>query len=383
MLVWIIKNKCAVSDSIDEISNNQKIRAILSVSNTKNRPVKNNIELREFGMGKISLFRTRELILNAHFFEKIGFPFAIYSDEGIAKPSLFAIIYLIYQGKSEKNAISSVKDKTGIKLGSQYKQFISNISTNIELFQLNETLNAFFIINELIRILRHQCPWDREQTHSSLIPELIEEPLELAEEIKRGSYDGIKEELGDVLLQILLHSIIGEEENKFNIIGVIDNLYEKMYERHPHVFGESKVRESSEVLKQWEDIKKSKNGGKTLNISKILASFITTVDIQEAARKEGLDFSSVKQIEEKILEELKELKEARKKKDGVEVEVGDLLFSAINLARFLKIDPAHALFLSMDKFSKRLKGLKEQGVDLKNLSSKKIDKMWEEIKKNE
>jgi tetrapyrrole methylase family protein/MazG family protein len=137
------------------------------------------------------------------------------------------------------------------------------------------------------------------------------------------------------------------------------------------------------VLEQWEDIKKRKNGDKTLNIAKILASFITTVDVQEAARKEGLDFISVEQIEKKISEELKELKEARELEEGVSIEVGDLLFSVINLARFLEIDPAHALFLSMDKFSERFESLKKKGGNLTSISNNKKDKMWEEIKKNE
>ena len=383
MLVWILKNKFAISDSTEEITKNDKIRAVLSTSKVKNKITKNSIEVREFNLNKISLFKTRELILNAQFFEKIGFPFVIYSVDNIAKSSLLAVIYLICRDKDEKNAIALIEKKTGLKFKALDKEFVKSTAKNVELFALNETLDAFFTINELIKILRHQCPWDREQTHSSLIPEIIEEPLELVEEINRSNSEGIKEELGDVLLQILLHSIISEEEKKFNIVDVIDKLYEKMYERHPHVFGKSKVKESKEVLEQWEDIKKRKNGDKTLNIAKILASFITTVDVQEAARKEGLDFISVEQIEKKISEELKELKEARELGEGVSIEVGDLLFSVINLARFLEIDPAHALFLSMDKFSERFKSLKKKGGNLTSISNNKKDKMWEEIKKNE
>ena len=383
MLTWIIKDKFAVSDSIEEITKDYKIKAILSTSRIKRKILKKNIELIEFSLEKNSLFETKELILHAEFLEKVGFPFSIYSRNDISKSSLFAAVYLIYRGEQAKKAIARIENKTKKKLVKDAVSFIEKCSENLELFKLNETLKEFFNINEFTKILRHQCPWDREQTHTSLIPELIEEPLELAEEINRSNYNGIKEELGDVLLQILLHSIISEEEKKFSIVEVMKNLYEKMYERHPHVFGKSMVKESKEVLEQWENIKKRKNGDKTLNIAKILASFITTVDIQEAARKEGLDFSSVEQVEEKISEELKELKEAREKGKDESIEVGDLLFSVINLARFLEIDPAHALFLSMDKFSKRFGSLKRKGVNLKSISQRGIDKMWEEIKKNE
>ncbi len=266
-----------------------------------------------------------------------------------------------------------------ISLEDKAKEF----EKTLPLYKLPEPIYSFYLTNEMIKTLRKNCPWDREQTHESLIPELVEEPLELAEAIKRKDFNGMNEELGDVLLQILFHAILGEEEKKFDIETVTKTLFEKMYERHPHVFSGVKARDSSEVLENWENIKKKKHKDKTESISKILASFITSADLQLEARENGLDFSSVEQIEEKIIEELKELKKARKNGKKVQEELGDLLFSAVNLARFLNIDTAHALFISMEKFRRRFQNVKSRAGKLTELSEKDLDRLWEEAKKNE
>jgi len=158
---------------------------------------------------------------------------------------------------------------------------------------INEDLKQFYLTYLMVRTLRKLCPWDREQTHESLIPELVEEPLELLEEIKKGKIEGIKEELGDVLLQILLHSEIGREINEFSFKDVANTLFNKMYERHPHVFKETKEKSKEEVLHDWEKNKRRKD---TLNISKILASFITAFDLQEEAKFIGLEFRNEEEI---------------------------------------------------------------------------------------
>ena len=239
--------------------------------------------------------------------------------------------------------------------------------------RVNPDIESFYYTYLMIKTLRRLCPWDREQTHGSLVPEMIEEPLELVEEIKRNNAEGMKEELGDVLLQILLHAEIAKENDEFALKDVEEGLFQKMYERHPHVFKESNVKTGKEVLTSWEKNKKKKE---TLNISKILASFISTLDIQDEAKYIGLEFRNKEEIFDKILEELNEVKTAN---ENIEEEIGDLLFSVINLARYLNIDPAHALFMSYDKFGKRVEKFKA----LDKEAQEDIDKAWEKIKKEE
>jgi tetrapyrrole methylase family protein/MazG family protein len=247
---------------------------------------------------------------------------------------------------------------------------------------LNDDLTAFYDFDSLIELLRNQCPWDREQTHVSLIPELIEESLELAEAIKKNDFSGMREELGDVFLQIVLHSVIAKEEGKFSMKDVINEVFDKMYKRHPHVFGRANVSKSEEVLKQWEEIKKVEKKNRPVDIAKVLAALITSFDVQNEAREAGFDFSSVGQIEEKIEEELEEVKLALKEEDNVSEEVGDLLFSVINLARFLHIDPAHALFLSLEKFRKRFESVKRNSNGkLMEMNERDKDRLWNNAKK--
>lgn len=292
---------------------------------------------------------------------------------------VFLLKLLLYLGfpLNETFSIIEVTPKEKKVLTIEAKNFL----LELPLYRLPNEIREFYFVNEMIKTLRKNCPWDMEQTHESLIPELIEEPLELAETIKRKDYKGMGDELGDVLLQVLFHAILGEEEGQFDLNKVSSNLFEKMYERHPHVFSNVRANNSGEVLENWEKIKKKRNNHES--ISKILASLITSQDIQQEARKQGFDFDTVEQIEEKIIEELKELQHAKKEGKNLSEEIGDLLFSAVNLARFLGIDPAHALFLSMEKFRKRFALMKNSGKNLKNLSSAELDNLWEKIKKDE
>ena len=194
----------------------------------------------------------------------------------------------------------------------------------------------------------------------------------------------MREELGDVLLQVVLHSVIAEQEGKFSIKDVTSGIFAKMYRRHPHVFGETNVKDSKSVLNQWENIKKKEKKNRTVDIAKVLAALIVAFDEQEDARKAGFDFTSVNQIFDKISEETEELKAALKSNESVSEELGDLLFSVINLARFLRIDPAHALFLSIDKFRKRFEFVKGASKGkLAEMSESEKDNLWKEAKKRE
>jgi len=376
MQKWIIDDICAVSNTLNKRSL-KNFKVIFAI----NREVKSSSE----GVGIVnvdssSLESIRDSLLYADFLLKVKFPFLVYGSLSSLKE--YSLKLLIFIGEKSAKVIKKLEkifESPLISFGDEVKEF----EKTLPLYKLPEPSSSFYLTNEMVKTLRKKCPWDREQTHESLIPELVEEPLELAEAIKRKDYNGMNEELGDVLLQILFHAVLGEEEKKFDIETVSKTLFEKMHERHPHVFSGVKARNSSEVLENWENIKKKKHKDKTESISKILASFITSADLQLEARENGLDFSSVEQIEEKIIEELKELKTARKNDKKVQEELGDLLFSAVNLARFLNIDPAHALFISMEKFRRRFQNVKSRAGELTKLSEKELDKLWEEAKKNE
>ena len=391
MQKWIIKNEVAVSTlySKDAVIDAHKrgIRAIVSFSE-KELPkewIPLDMEYKHFFMrGETPhLFTIREFLLYTNFLKRIKFPFVIFSDD-LNKATLLSAIYLLYNGKTVSDAINTVSKKTESQLTVKQLNLIRDVFLHIELFHLNDRVTKFYETDLLIHLLRKQCPWDREQTHKSLIPELIEEPLELVEAIKKSSFNGIIEELGDVALQILLHSAIGEEENKFSIDYVFDGIFAKMYRRHPHVFGKDRINKSKEVLRQWEEIKKKEKKDRPIDIAKVLAGFITAFDVQNEARKEGFDFTSIDQVEQKIGEELQELKDQIKNGSDPSEELGDLIFSVINLSRFLNIDPAHALFISMEKFRKRFEKVKRKtNNNIKSFSAEELDKIWEQVKNEE
>uniref|UniRef100_A0A7C4EJS8 Nucleoside triphosphate pyrophosphohydrolase n=1 Tax=Thermodesulfovibrio aggregans TaxID=86166 RepID=A0A7C4EJS8_9BACT len=245
---------------------------------------------------------------------------------------------------------------------------------------------------EIIEKLRSEkgCPWDRVQTHDTLKRYLLEETYELIEAIEKKDDKAIKEELGDLLLQIVLHSQIAKEDGKFNIDDVIEKICKKMISRHPHVFGEAYFETPEEVINQWDE-RKRQEGKLSCSILEgipiALPSLLRAYKIQSRVSKVGFDWDSVQGIFSKIEEEIKELKNAIKSgdKDKMEEEIGDLLFSVVNLARFLKIDPEGALRKTNRKFEERFKKLEklaqQKGRSLKDMSLSEMDSLWDEIKK--
>ena len=251
--------------------------------------------------------------------------------------------------------------------------------------------------NELVNIIKklrdkNGCPWDREQTKDSIKLYLIEEVYELLEAIDEKNPDKIKEELGDLLFQIIFHAELAEEQNEFDVFDVCLNVKEKMIRRHPHVFGNSKVSCSKEVLEQWEDIKRkeSKNADRKSaldGIPKELPSLLRAFRYQEKAAKVGFDWEKIDQVIEKVEEEMAELKQTLSKKDKIEMEheLGDVLFSLVNVGRFIKLNPEEAMRKAIDRFFERFKYIEtettKRGLDLKDLSLQEMDKYWNEAKK--
>ena len=246
---------------------------------------------------------------------------------------------------------------------------------------------------EIIRILRSPggCPWDIEQTHKSIRNDFIEEVYEVADAIDRSSATDLCEELGDVLLQVALHSQMAKEDKEFDISDVIDMVARKMILRHPHVFGSVQVKDSAEVLSNWDKIKmvekSQQSATDTLkSVPNAFPALMRAAKVQKRAAKAGFDWDSYKGALEKIEEETKELKNAIEKGDAAEIndEFGDLLFSAVNVSRFLKIDSEEALNNATNKFINRFEKVEklaiERGIDMKTASLKELDKLWDEIK---
>ncbi len=234
------------------------------------------------------------------------------------------------------------------------------------------------------------CPWDADQTHESLIPHLIEEAYEVAEAARSGDMAHLKEELGDLLLQPVFHAEIASERGGFTLDDIARNITEKLIRRHPHVFGDATVEGSADVLKQWEEIKRAEKGGGKQQllhgVSKALPALMRAQKLQKKAAKVGFDWPDAAPVLDKIREEAQEIAEAMAKMDqaAIEEEVGDLLFSVVNLARKLGVDAEVALSGANEKFTTRFHQLEERaeagGKNLSKMSLTEMDEVWDAVK---
>ena len=258
------------------------------------------------------------------------------------------------------------------------------------------TNNKKYNFNDLVSIIKllrseNGCPWDREQTHESLERCLIEECYEVIDAIKNDDTENLCEELGDLLLQVVFHSEIAREYDGFNIGDVTNGISKKMINRHPHIFKGEKCETSSDVLSNWDKIKmnekKQQNYTDVLNdIPKNFPSLLRALKLQEKVKKVGFDFESIDDTIEKVNEELEEVLSAYKNGNSqqVEEEIGDLLFSIVNFARFLKINPEICLTNTIEKFIKRFEYIEtkvlKNGGDIKESSLEEMNSLWEESK---
>lgn len=246
---------------------------------------------------------------------------------------------------------------------------------------------------DIIRTLRSEngCPWDREQTHESLRQNLLEESYEVVESINNNDMANLREELGDVLLQIVFHSLIAEEKNEFTMEEVIEEISEKMIRRHPHVFGNIEAETSEEVLKNWDEIKKQEKKEKTLGesmmrIPSALPANMRAAKAQKKAAKIGFDFADYEEVLGKVYEELKELEEAKASGNvcDIEEEFGDLMFSVVNLSRFLQINAENSLTNATNKFINRFVSIEllaaRENKRLSDLTIDEMNELWERVK---
>jgi tetrapyrrole methylase family protein / MazG family protein len=243
---------------------------------------------------------------------------------------------------------------------------------------------------EIVRRLRKECPWDREQTHESIRQNLIEEAYEVIDAIDAGDADELKKELGDLLLHVVFHAVIAEESNKFTLNEVVSLIAEKLIRRHPHIFGDTVVNGKEDVIRNWEKIKLEEGRNSVVDgVPSALPALVRALRLQEKASKVGFDWESKDDCWKKVEEEIYELKSAVERNTDqltIEDELGDLLFSLVNYSRFLKINPEDALRKTNQKFIARFQNientLREQGKDIHRSTLDEMDQIWETAKEN-
>lgn len=246
---------------------------------------------------------------------------------------------------------------------------------------------------EVVAALRGErgCPWDKAQTHQTLKSDLLEETYELLEAIDSGDPERMKEELGDLLMQVMLHSQIASEEGWFDVYDVVRAITGKLIRRHPHVFGEVRVSSPEEALSNWEAIKRSEGGRRSIldGIPPHLPSLLRARKLQSRASRVGFDWGSPQQVLPKVREEIEELERGISSGQlrEIEEEIGDLLFSIVNLARLLRVEPEEALRKANEKFIRRFREMERrveaQGRELRELSLEEMDEIWDRIKEGE
>lgn len=256
-------------------------------------------------------------------------------------------------------------------------------------FEGKEYYNVYDL-KEIIRLLRSEggCPWDREQTHESIRRNFVEEAYEAVEAIDEKSTEHLKEELGDVLMQVIFHAQMEEETGSFDLDDVADGTCKKLIYRHPHVFGSVHVENSDEVLVNWDALKRVEKDQETVadtldSVARSLPGLWRAEKVQKKAAKVGFDWKEVDGALDKLEEELRELREAIKTGQGAAEELGDLIFSAVNVARFIKADPEEAVNNTTDKFIERFRRLEEAAESrggIENMPFEEQDKLYEEVK---
>ena len=249
-------------------------------------------------------------------------------------------------------------------------------------------------LEQLLRIMARLrapdgCPWDREQSHATLRQSVIEEAYEVAAAITAGDDANLREELGDLLLQVVFHAQIAGEEGRWDFQAVARGIVEKLVRRHPHVFGSENASDSAAVLTRWEEIKRAEKGTTPTasaldGVSEGLPSLMRAEKVQKKAAKVGFDWSELPPVVAKVREEIAEVEGALGDADKVEEEVGDLLFAVVNLARKLKVDGEVALQRATDKFATRFRQMeaiaRERGLDLEKMTLAEMDTIWDAVK---
>ena len=253
---------------------------------------------------------------------------------------------------------------------------------------MNRTGEVFERLVNIMNDLREKCPWDKKQTIQSLRQMTLEETYELADAITDENWEGIREELGDLLLHIVFYSKIGDEQRQFSIEEVINNICDKLISRHPHIYGDVRVNNEEDVKRNWEKLKMKEGKASVLSgVPKTLPALVKAMRLQEKAKQVGFEWENKEQVWEKVKEEEKELDEAITvgEQSEIEEEFGDLLFSLVNFARFLNIDAENALEVTNKKFIRRFTMMEQKamatGKPLAQMTLEEMDAIWNQIKR--
>jgi XTP/dITP diphosphohydrolase len=246
---------------------------------------------------------------------------------------------------------------------------------------------AFSRLVTIMDELREKCPWDKKQTIQTLRQMTLEETYELTDAITENDWNGIKEELGDLLLHIVFYARIGREEGRFTLEDTLNGICEKLIRRHPHIYGDVRVKDDEEVKQNWEKIKLEEGKSSVLSgVPKALPAMLKAMRLQEKSKQVGFEWENREQVWEKVQEEIRELQEAvaSQNSNAMEDEFGDLLFSLVNYARFLHIDAEQALERTNKKFISRFTGMEALAAagnrSLHNMTLEEMDALWNKMK---
>ena len=292
---------------------------------------------------------------------------------------------------SVHKAKSSAKLQNSLHLGDKNKRILCTFV--FAMHTREEKMEAFGRLLDVLDELREKCPWDKKQTNESLRPNTIEETYELCDALAKDDVPNIVKELGDVLLHVCFYAKIGSEKEQFDMADVCHKLCDKLIFRHPHIYGDVKVENASDVAKTWEQIKmQEKDGNKTVlaGVPEALPSLITAYRIQDKARNVGFDWDKKEDVWAKVKEEIEELEEEFRKEENLQRqtdEYGDLLFSLVNAGRLYHLNPDTALEHTNQKFIRRFtyveQKAREMGIPLKDMTLAQMDDMWNEAKELE
>ena len=256
--------------------------------------------------------------------------------------------------------------------------------------QRTSALEAFDRLIGIMDELRTKCPWDQKQTIDSLRSLTLEETYELADAITNGNWSDIREELGDLMLHLVFYSRIGQEQGQFTLTEVLTGICEKLIKRHPHIYGDVKVENEADVKRNWEQIKLSEGKKSVLaGVPASLPALVKALRLQDKAKQVGFEWERAEQVLEKVREEEAELMEAIEQGTQAEreAEFGDLLFSWVNYARFIGVDPESALSRTNQKFIRRFQSVEnlaeQRGLNLVQMSLIELDALWNEVKESE
>jgi len=318
-------------------------------------------------------------IRHINFYSRCSLPVFMHCYAGYGRSGTFAAIYWIINGFKAEAAINKVRAcRPGAIETTDQEMFIYESEKWIPLLnQPNDT--SFFNAKKIVEILRRKCPWDREQSHESLVDSLLDETFEVVEAIREKNVIHLKEELGDLLLQPLILSQVSEDEKEFTIFDSIEVLIQKLITRHPHVFATSTSLTSDGVINQWTKIKKTEQNKKFSPVDEM-------IQISQEAAEYGFDWENPFDILRKVEEEVKEVEIAIQSSHSrkIEQEIGDLLLAVINVARFLKIDSIKALEKGRRKFEQRFrymqKLIQKDNKDPKTMTSAEFDMYWNQVK---